>query len=452
MRRAVATFAAALAATACSYDFRNPAEDLGTGQALGRVVADRGAGAQPLDGALVSLANGGGVDQVTRATGRFTLLSLPIGRHRVLFRKGTQLAGERFVDIAAGEDGKPEGVNLGDVRLRAGVTVEGTITLPPGFGTFGYSRLVFDVTDEISGQPAALASSFAGVATYTYSLRGLSVGEHRLRFVVSGDYDPAGLGSTAERRSFGAAPLTITIPDTSEGQQLTMASVGLDAQSVGSTVRGSFRFRLQAVGPGGPAAAASSRVEILDAVTFDPAFPGSATIVDTALPDSAGWVQADEPPGLYVLRVVPPTGGPNVSWVAPGLLRVLVRASALAELGSLYLVDAFTGSDAASTCFADSECSGGSCVAGACQGGSPVPPPPVAPLTMPYCISGESACLSGAGGPCGVDGKGVCLIDCTGVPSGTFVGIGTCYPDAVTRQCTPDGLNVSTGTLSQTCP
>jgi hypothetical protein len=452
MRRAVAGLAAALVASACSYDFRNPAEQLGTGQALGRVVVDRGAGAQPLDSALVSLANGGGLDQVTRSTGRFTLLSLPIGRHRVLFRKGTQFAGERYVDIAAGEDGKPEGVNLGDVRLRASLTLQGTLTLPPGFSTADYRRLVFDVTDEVTGQPAALSSSFGSVPTYAYSLRGLSVGEHRLRFVVSGDYDPAGLGSTAVRRSFGAAPLTITIPDTSEGQQLTMASVGLDAQSVGSTAPGSFRFRLQAIGAGGPAAAASSRVELLDAVTFDPAFPGSATIVDTAFPDSAGWVQADELPGLYVIRVVPPASGANVSWVAPELLRILVRASALTELGSLYLVDAFTASDAASTCFADAECSGGRCVAGACQGGGPVAPPAAAPLTMPYCIAGESACFSTPGGPCGVDGKGVCLVDCTGVAPGTFVGIGTCYPDATTRQCTPDGVNVSTGTLSQTCP
>jgi hypothetical protein len=451
MRPAAAGLVAALAATACSYDFKNPAENLGMGQALGRVVVDRGGGAEALPGTLVAVENSFSFDQVTRTTGRFTLLSLPIGRHRILFRKGAQYAGARFVDIAAGEDGKPEGVNLGDVRLRPSVTVQGTFTLPASFSTSGYTRLVFDVTDEVTGQPAALASSFVP-GTYSYSLRGLSVGEHRFRFVVSGDYDPLGLGSTSERRSFGAVPLTITVPDSSEGQQLTMAPIALDPQTVGSTVPGSFRFRIQGIGPGGASAAAASTAQLLDAVTFDPAFPSSASIVDSVRPDSAGWVQADELPGLYVVRVVPPAGSGNVAWTAPDPLRLLVRASSLAELGTFYLVDSFTASDAAFTCFADSECGGGTCAGGVCQGGSPTPPPSVAPLTMPYCIVGESACFSAPGGPCGADGKGICLIDCTGQPPGAVVSLATCYPNAATGQCTPDGVVTSTGTLSQVCP
>lgn len=440
MRRAAAGLALALAASGCSYEFRNPAEQLGMGQALGRAVVDRGGGAEPVSGALVTLENAFSFDQVTRATGRFTLLSLPVGRHRVLFRKGAQLAGERFVDIAPGEDGKPEGVNLGDVRLRGTATVQGRFTLPASFAATGYARLVYDVTDEVTGQPAALSSVLPTEVTFT--LRGLAVGEHRLRLAVAGDYDPLGIGST-ERRTFGAPPLVVTIPETGEGQQLTLVGVPLDPQPAGSTF-GALRFRIQGIGPGGPAAAAGASVELVDAVGFDPAFPGSATVVDTVAPDSAGWVQADEVPGLYVVRVLPPASGTGTSWNAPDPFRVLVRASALAELGTVYLLESFTGSAAAFTCFADAECTPGTCAGGRCQGGTPTTPTPVAPLTVPYCDTSEASLCAQVGARCGLNATGRCLLDCSGGPP----GVGTCF-DA-SGQCTPDGFVVSVGTTA--CP
>jgi hypothetical protein len=451
MRRAVAVVLA-LTAGGCSYDFNNPAEKLGMGQALGRVVVDRGAGREPLDGTLVTLENSFSFNQVTRSTGRFTLLSLPMGRHRVLFRKGSQFAGERIVEIVAGDDGKPEGVNLGDVRLRSTVTVQGTLALPAGFSSFDYSRLVYDVTDEVSGQPAALTSAPGG--GIGYSFRGLAVGEHRFRFAVAGDFDPLGTG-TGTRQGFGAPPLVVTIPDTSEGQQLTMNALPL-VPEVASTVAGSIRLRIQAVGSGGSGAPSGTSVDLFDAVTFDPL--GLNTPVDSLTPDSGGWVQADELPGLYVLRINPPppiTGGAapggEVFFDPPPPIQVLIRSSSWTELGTLYLVNSFTGSDAAFACFADSECQGVPCVDLKCQGGSPVPPVQVAPFTMPYCILGDSSCLSTPGMPCGLGGRGICLIDCTGVKSGNM-GVNTCYPDATTQRCTPDGVQTSTGTFSQFCP
>lgn len=436
MRCAVAGLAV-LALGACSYDFKNPAEDLGTGQALGRVVVDRGTGLQPLDGTLVALENSFSFDQVTRSTGRFTLLSLPIGRHRILFRKGTQWAAERLVDIAPGADGKPEGVNLGDVRLRYTVTVSGTFSVGSAFGALGAP--VFDVTDEVSGQPAALASVGGGGGgfQFRYTFRGLAPGAHRFRFAVGGIDGVSGNPVT-----FGAPPLTLDLPESSEGQQLTMNDVPL--APVGSGV-GSFRLRVQGVGPGGPASAAAATVELHDALTFDPL--GVNTPVDVLRPDSTGYVQADEPAGLYVVVVVPPQPGAQVFYEAPPPGRLLVRDGTFSELGTIYLVDALTGSSAAQACFSSAECEPpGRCVDLRCEGGATVPAPAPAPFSMPFCFV-DLQC-STPGGPCGVDGRGICMNHCPdAVTTNTY-----CFPDPLTQTCTPDGVTIATGVLGNCLP
>jgi hypothetical protein len=465
MRRALAVAVAlALAATACSYDFDNPAEKLGMGQALGRAVVDPGSGMQPLAGTLVALENSPFFNQVTQSSGRFTLLSLPMGQHRVLFRKGTQWAASRVVEIVPGEDGKPEGVNLGDVRLRYTVTLQGSVSLPAGVQTFLFKNLVVDVTDEASGQPAALASLGSQLQ---YTFRGLAVGPHRIRFAVTGDYDPLFTGST-ERRTYVASPLSLDVSEASEGQQLSLNPVQLEPET-STSVLGSVRLRLQAVGPNGRAAAASAHVELHDALTFDPTPGSTLSLVDTLAPDSAGFVQADEPPGLYVARVIPPpstvgafqasartasvgrAAAPQpATWIEPDPVRVVVRSGTTSDGGTLYLVDSFTGGDAALACFSSADCQSGTCVDFQCQGGSPVVPPSVAPFNAPYCAQ-DDACTSTPGQPCGVDRKGMCLSDCTGLPTGAQPPL-FCYPDGVSKVCTPDGVHASTGSFSIICP
>jgi hypothetical protein len=437
MRRAVG-LAVAFAATACSYDFKNPAENLGTGQALGRVVVDRGAGAQPLEGTLIALENSFSSNQVTRSTGRFTLLSLPIGQHRVLFRKGTQWAAERIVEIVPGDDGKPEGLNLGDIRLRYTVTVAGTFSLGSAYGRI--ANPFFDVTDEVSGQPGALATVASSSGKFSYSFRGLAPGTHRIRFVVGGRDLFSG-----ERVTFGAPPLTLQIPESSEGQQLTMNDVPLDPAAVGTDL-GSFRFRIQAVGPNGPASAAASTVQLYDAATYDPL--ATNTAVDTLRPDSAGFVQADEPAGLYVVQVVPPQPVADVFYEPPGPTRILVRAGAFADLGTFYLVDSFTGSNAAFACFSDAECQApGTCVNLKCQGGSPVIPASPAPFSTPFCVVDPGCDQATSGNPCGVTGRGLCLNYC---PDASTT-LAFCF-DSVSSRCTPDGVTIATGTFGNCLP
>ena len=61
--------AAPLLLGACSYDYSNPAETLGTGEVTGRVVADAGSGPAGLADVSVWLKNSSAV-QTTPATGR----------------------------------------------------------------------------------------------------------------------------------------------------------------------------------------------------------------------------------------------------------------------------------------------------------------------------------------------------------------------------------------------
>ena len=155
---------------------------------------------------------------------------------------------------------------------------------------------------------------------------------------------------------------------------------------------------------------------------------------------------------MYVVRVVPPAAGgaPDSAWIEPDPVRVVVRSGTAADAGTLYLVESFTGSNAASACFSGADCQGGTCVDFQCQGGAPVLSPPVAPFTMPYCAQ-DSACNSTPGQPCGPGRKGICLADCSRVAPGSMTPPVFCYPDATTRECTPDGIVTSYGVFGS-CP
>jgi hypothetical protein len=131
-RRAIVLLAAANLA-GCLFDFQNPAEVLDAGQIGGTVLADVAGSGAPVarENVAVSL-KGAAFDQATRPNGRFVILDLPVGRHRLLFRNGTTWALERDVDIAWGSDGQPEGIELGDVVLRYSAAVDGSVSLPTG--------------------------------------------------------------------------------------------------------------------------------------------------------------------------------------------------------------------------------------------------------------------------------------------------------------------------------
>ena len=161
----------------CLFDYKNPAETLRAGEASGAVVADRNATGvlSGYPGVSVSL-KGAAYDQTTRETGRFALLDLPVGRHTLLFRKGTTWALERDVEIAFGKDGQPEGVDLGKVVLRYAAAVEGSFELPVGNAILGGTAV-----DETTGQTAVLTPDPISPTRATFRFPALDVGTQASR-------------------------------------------------------------------------------------------------------------------------------------------------------------------------------------------------------------------------------------------------------------------------------
>ena len=179
-RRALVLLAAAQL-SGCIFDFKNPAEELQAGQIGGTVLADVAGNGTPVprENVAVSL-KGAAFDQATRPNGRFVVLDLPVGRHRLLFRTGSTWALERDVDIAWGSDGQPEGVELGDVVLSYSAAVEGSVSLPTGF-FIGSGVAV----DESSGMTAALTIGTATggnpVPPVTFRFPMLALGTHLIK-------------------------------------------------------------------------------------------------------------------------------------------------------------------------------------------------------------------------------------------------------------------------------
>lgn len=407
--RTIGASIAALALAACSYDFTNPADSLGAGQITGRAVVASGGGSTfvAAPGVGVALQNSP-FDQVTRETGRFTLLGLPAGRHTVLFRQGASLALQRDVDVFYGPDGQPEGVFLGDVRLRLTVTLQGTFTLPtpPAGGAFDTLTATWRVEDEVTGAVAALASAPGGQIAWTFF--GLPVGPHRIRFAVSGTFFDPILGPVPA--TYIGGPLSITVPETSEGQILTMNPVPLQRAAA---TPGKLRFRIAAVGAGAVDPSSAS-------VFLSPPPPPTANLT----PDSTGLVEIDLPEGIYALDVSPPFveqpgGGQPIFLQPPPQRTVVVGAAQTTDLGTVYAVSDSVALAEAVFCVQDADCAPGTCSGGACLGWTP---PPTASPRVPFCGS-----AAGATGPCGVP--------CVRCPS----GFGTCLRNGADWVCLPDG-------------
>lgn len=416
MRILVVEAAVLVLSASCTYEYRNPAEQLSAGQVLGRVVADVSGGGQvsPLPGVGVALENSG-LDQVTRATGRFTLLGLPAGRHTLLFRRGTTWALQRQVEIAYGPDGQPEGVSVGDVRLRYMVTLQGTFSLPPPPPNNTFTPAFFAVEDEVTGARAALASVPGGVA---YVLAGLPVGPHRVQLGVTGTlFDSVLLTTTPV--SYLGGPVAIDVPESSEGQALTLNPVALRAAAASD---GKLRFRLAAVS--GASFDPQGAV-----VTLTPTPPVGTNLS----PDSTGLVDADLPEGVYVLSVAP-AGGAGGTLQPPPPRTLVVQAGKVTQLGTLYAVEDALAQGSRGACLADEDCAPGTCSAGLCVGWVE---PVLAPAGVPFCApAAEAAACQGRCTRC-PGGFGTCF-DWSGGP--------VCVPDGGV-ECTPDGFTV----VAQSC-
>lgn len=433
MRTGIAALALA-AALGCSYDFNNPAERLGAGQVLGRAVGDVGGAGllSPLEGVSVALENDP-FSQVTRRNGRFTLLSMPVGRHTVLFRKGTTWALQRDVEVRFGADGQVEGVNLGDLRLRYTIELAGTFALPAGFVPAALS-----VEDETTGASAALASG-AAPGEIAYSFLGLPVGPHRIRAVARGSI--AGVPTTL----VGLRAINVT--ETDEGKVVPMAAIALAQPAPGF---GRIQSRVAIVAPR-PVAASSAIVELHDAsAPTDPASVTPATLIQTLSPDSTGFVDVEVAVSTYKVRLVPPAvpdlGGQPILLEAPPLRDVVVLPGQVTELGTLYAVDAVSGSSASLACFDSSDCAPvGACVRGSCTNYTP---PAAVPPATPFCVPVADlavACqaCSASPEPCASAG-GVTTGFCEGAGTG---GPKVCMPVGASA-CTPDGLATYPNTRS----
>ena len=126
--------------------------------------------AQAAPGVSVSV-KGSAYDQVTHDTGRFTMIPLPAGRHTLLFRKGTEFALTRSVEVALGPDGQPDGVSLGDVEIPFAASVRGRLVGAD-------SAVGGTMVDETTGLTAPAPGRF--------QLDVLSLGEHVLKFGMVG--------------------------------------------------------------------------------------------------------------------------------------------------------------------------------------------------------------------------------------------------------------------------
>lgn len=440
-RRAALLLPLAALAAGCLYDFRNPAESLRTGEASGLVVADpSGGGALTgFPGVAVTL-KGSAFDVTTHESGRFTLFGLPVGRHTLLFRKGTTWALEREVEVALGRDGQPEGVDLGQVVLRYSAAVEGTFQLPAAFpGEVFQAGLALD---ETTGQTATMTpdTTVDPLVDPSAPRRGrflfpaLGVGTHRIKLVASTSAGATYLG--------GPAVVTIAPSDTLK----TLAAVAPH----GASGTGTLRFRVQTVGLSLPLAQVT--------VTIDPD-PGALLLPPAPLNPlpvaSDGTVQVDVPEGAYRISVAVPPSAPvgdradraaRVAAVttvplAPPVATAVVMSGQPTGVGTVYAVGLAALGEASLACRADADCGGLACQAGLCTDYSP---PFSVGAGTPFCA--PCTFRGGAAQPCDhTPGKrdGVCLCpyDATVCQSAAPPGPSVCVPACATGLfCTQDGV------------
>ena len=142
-----------------------------------------------------------------------------------------------------------------------------------------------------------------------------------------------------------------------------------------------------------------------------------ATIEQTPVPDSAGWIELDLTEGIYSVLV--DLGAAAGSFESPPSQEAIVVASQTTEPGTIYVVDTKAVNAgiyaclSAADCMSGNVCSGGRCAStlpGCFQG------------TFTECMNWSGACYTtgGAYTPCN-GGKGVCATGPFGdvcIPSG----------------------------------
>lgn len=380
---------AVLGAAACSYSYKNPAEALEAGEVGGRLVE----GGAPLDGVALSV-RGSTVASASRATGRFGLLPLPVGRHALVFRQGLDRVLQREVEIAFGKGGQPDGIWLGDLELPSAVSIAGTCT-PPAGHTLAAGGLAID---EASGASATVD------ATGAFLLEGLPLGEHRIRVFARDGGGAALVG--------GPASITFVATDAGTRKTLTDLPLHLAQSTTGSVV-----LRFSVMGEASVPVTGLTLGGLGQAVAFQ----------------SNGFAQADVPEGLYTVQIGLPPGTTGIT--APPPATFVAVAGDTVELGTLYAVTDSALARAALSCHGDAECNGGSCQSGVCVGYAP-PDLPLA--STPVCDAALLGCTPGALGA----GSPPALA-CVTAPSGLALGLacGSC--------CTPDGLETACAARDQ---
>lgn len=354
MRSTLPMIAAATLLGACSYDFKNPAERLDAGEVTGRLLADFSGTGQlaPAPGVSVEVRNSTH-SQTSRPNGSFFLLGLVSGRHTLLFTKddgaGTVWALQRDIELGFGSDGQLEGVLLGDLQLRQSVALGGTFSPPTGvtIDPFPATPPVAMAIDEATGMQAAVtpeggAWSPPYTGRFDYSLPVAPVGPHRIRFVISADV--GGL-----RFTWAGGPITQNVPDSSQGQSLTLAPTALQYPG-GAT--GKLRFRV-ATAPGAPAVT----VRVTSLAT-------SAEVDPT--PDSTGGVELDLAEGAYAVYL--DLGATAGVFQSPAAMNAIVVSGQTTELGAIYVVDTTAVNASWYACLSDADCDVVSvCVDGTCR-------------------------------------------------------------------------------------
>lgn len=420
MRRLLPALAAApLLLGACSYEYSNPAEELGTGEVTGRVVADSGSGAAGLADVSVWLKNSSAI-QTTPATGRFVLLGLAPGRHTVLFQKkdgsGNVLwAGSRDVDVTWGSDGQPEGVIIGDVQIRYPVTITGTINVPT-VGTF-YPTALFawdDATGTGGGFATVDLSGMTQASTFTYSFTGLGVGPHLLRFAVIGQEWDAFWGTWVPT-TYLVGPIAKDVSVAQEGQTIPMSPLAL------TSATGTGKLRFKVVVPPNLSGTYSYTATVTNSTTG---------LTETCSTYSDGTRECDVAPGAYGIAVV--TSPSDGTFRDPPTATGIVTDGKTTDLGTLYVVDYTTATQADNACLFNSDCatdmtcSGGQCVldlpacfvgdfTSECAGWDLTCFQP--PYTTTSCNGGRGVCTYGEGAQpytCVPNGVGACAVP--GVP------------------------------------
>jgi hypothetical protein len=426
--------AAPLLLGGCTFSYDNPAQDLGTGEVAGRVVYDASGGTVAGEADVrVELRNSFNV-VTTRDSGRYFLFGMMPGRHTLLFSKAPGLALQRDVEMAFGADGQPEGVILGDLRLRRAVTLQGRVlapATPPGYTRFAAD--LANVLDDATGQSQQVTPfttpALGPQGDFDFALSEAPTGPHLLRVAISGTlyalvFD-AGLGIFVEQpagqATFVAGPVALDVPDSSEGLKLDLTDLTPVFPTPGAT--GKLRFRVAVAG-------ASSAGGF--AITVNQLPLGIAPPI-VPVPDSTGTCELDLPPGLFRVDASVLAGTGSLIDPPPG--NAVVVEAQTSELGTFYAVDTAILSASAQACL-----DGADCHSGACQGGQCLL---VACLPGDFtsdCALAASDCARGIQTPCG-NGQGFCAGSASApacVPKGAAACTGAAGGTATLAVCKPN--------------